>query len=84
MNINIAHLTFLFASMVLLGVAMFYAFSPYGWICEFHSTLGMASRASCQMPHWVPILLSMGFLFLSIMSYRDWNVKGVMLGRGAE
>jgi hypothetical protein len=79
MNVNLKSGVTLFFAILFGAVAMFFGFAPYAWVCEY---VKMTTSNSCNISHGLVFAVAVGFFALSIMSYRQFAVKDIFLGKG--
>ena len=84
MNINmqIIQIVTLFFSIMFLSFSLFYGFVPVEWICEFHGYIGVDK--SCNIRHWVILCISVGFFILANLTFRNFNFRTILIGKGTD
>lgn len=80
MSVNIFQWITIFTTIVSLGGALFFGFASYDWVCEYMDVLGM--KGKCDIQHMFVFILAIGLFALSLISYRNFNVRNVLFGKG--
>lgn len=71
----------LFCFIIFGAFALFYAFAPYEWVCEYHSVAG---GNQCNVSHVVVFFLALLFFILALISWKDFNVTTIFSGKGMD
>jgi len=72
----------LFCFIIFGAFALFYAFAPYEWICEYHSAVG--GKQVCNISHIVVFFLALLFFVLALVSWKDFNFSNIFMGKGID
>ena len=70
----------IFLGIVFGAIAIFYAFVPYSWICEYQNVLGLGT--TCQVNHLSVFFIAVGFFMLSILAIKGFDFKNIFTGSG--
>jgi hypothetical protein len=71
----------LFCAILFGGLGLFYGFASYEWICEYHRMTKLTGN-TCDIHHGLIVFVAVFFFVLSIISYREFNLKQVFLQQG--